>query len=187
MQEINKKLQSVYNLYKEWGSENERDTAKKMLETMCKKKWISFDNLEGMMNFVEMEKEVFEYSKKHETVYAQVIFSCVDGKRSIRVAKYWKKHYFVVEVTTKEKKAIDVKWKFYKKIFNKEYKDYMSKQEEWFSHAFVQKNKLFWEPSDDDIDDEPMDFAKAEKMRVMMRELWDHDFIPENRMLWWQN
>ena len=159
------KIKKVYALV-EQGYEGEAKAAKFQLDKLLKKYNITLEEI------LEEESEE-EYEFKHRTKYEKQLIYQIIAKVCGRKKQtfYFQKGRKVVLVKLTKAEYIDV---------NEHYQVYI---DQWFHElndfkqnlcdAFIQKHKLVPAPSDDDIDSEPMDWKKMQKMLSLMNALDD--------------
>jgi hypothetical protein len=150
---IREQLRKIHAL-SESGIGGERENAKRMLESLCRKYKVTVEQI------LDPERRKFRFARpaKHEWALFLQCFAFIAQKHTIHYRKRGRSIW--VELTNVEFLDLRSCFEHYRKLFNAEL--------DALSLAFAGKYKLFG-PDNPDSDQEPMDPAQLAKILAMMR------------------
>lgn len=169
--ELGKKLLALA----EGGVDGEKATAERMLQSFMIKHSITIDDLREDVK----KKREFKVMDIQYKFFTQIISNVCGRGRSVKYdprKKYSVKKPYWVDLTDMEYIEIKSKFDFYWKAYEIDM--------EIFYSAFVQKNKLYVKPADEDIDEPDVELTPEQKARLykmiqMMNGLERHNFIKQ--------
>lgn len=172
---ITNRIKNIYQRYI-WWSDNEKHIAKRLLEAVTRKLWITFEDLISAIEIDSTIKQVtIPVDKKYITLLIQVVYK-VTNKRNI----YLDKEETRVVVSTNQKNEDEIKKLF--EIYKRHYDNELSKLEEEYKHkqdimlqSFLHKHKIYWTQVDNKEDYTEEELRRLQEIQRMISELDDID------------
>lgn len=179
---ITNRIKWIYQRYI-WWSENERHIAKRLLESISRKLWITDSEL---FMFIEEEQETkkeFKVPQEYLKLFTQIVFK-VTNKKDI----YWNEELTKVTVSTNERRAWEIRkqfW-FYKTQYDKEIDRMKQRHTEEMNlllETYIFKHSLFWTQKTDLKDLTPEQIDRQMDISAMLDSLEDIDYEWSDRLL----
>lgn len=193
---IDNRIIAVYNRYKNWASVHEKETALWILKKICSKLWVTIEELEAMIEkdeFIEIE---YQIERKFSLAMANVVAKFYHEKYDKTLEEIWlyskrvSRNFktFIIKVKSWDENKLKEFLNFYHNKISKDYKVFLSKKPniEDFLEWFVSKNDLYWKPKDWEVSFWDVDLDKIMRIKSMMRDMDDSDFISSSNMIEWK-
>lgn len=159
------KLARKLNALAERGVGGEKESAQTQLERIMKKHGLSYDDING----TEIISQVFTVGK-YRRLFIQVVVSV---SSDIKIFGHkGTKTKIILDCTAEEMIEVQSKFEFYKKAYQREFKDY----ESTFFEAFVQKNQLYSNAEPEEKELTPEDLKRLKKVLSLAEELEENHY-----------
>lgn len=164
--ELAKKLKALADK----GIQGEKDNAKAMLEKYMVKHNITLQDIEGEV----VKSHSFKVPVKHFKLFLQIVANVMNNVHCLFDSQA--KGYKIVDCSDEQAIEIQAKFDFYVRAYTRE----LEETTRIFFKAFVQKNKLYRDSSDEPSKPlTPEERADLMKMLNMMNAMENHSYVKQ--------